>query len=170
MNGGSHLAGGNHPKLGGSYMTCPSCLLESPCRLQTCYKFPRFFFKNPLFLPSTASHCIFPRPHHSHHGASLASPVPHPSYQGRQVHRNGEKSLCGCMFFILHSYYVYRYIHIYIMHTQIHTYIYTYMYTYTYVHKWINLYQDAIHDNRESHHHLLHHQWWNRSLHMTLFW
>ena len=58
MNGGSHLAGGNHPKLGGSYMTCPSCLLESPCRLQTCYKFPLVFSKIPCFchqLPPTAS-------------------------------------------------------------------------------------------------------------------
>ena len=62
-------------------------------------------------------------------------------------------------------------IDIYIYNAYANTYIYIYIiHTYTYVHKWINLYQDAIHDNRESHHHLLHHQWWNRSLHMTLFW
>jgi hypothetical protein len=133
MNGGSHLAGGNHPKLGGSYMTCPSCLLESPCRLQTCYKFPRFFFKNPLFLPSTASHCIFPRPHHSHHGAHLWHLLCriHRIKVARYTGMAKNHFAAACFSYFILTMYRYIYIHIYIMHTQIHTYIYTY----TYVHK-----------------------------------
>ena len=162
MNGGSHLAGGNHPKLGGSYMTCPSCLLESPCRLQTCYKLPRFFSKIPCFchqLPPTASFpgLIIAITVHLWHLLCRIHRIKVASYTG--MAKNHFAAACFSYFILTMYIYIYAYANTYI-----------YIYTYTYVHKWINLYQDAIHDNRESHHHLLHHQWWNRSLHMTLFW
>ena len=125
MNGGSHLAGGNHPKLGGSYMTCPSCLLESPCRLQTCYKFPLVFSKIPCFchqLPPTASFpgLIIAITVHLWHLLCRIHRIKVARYTG--MAKNHFAAACFSYFILT----MYRYIYIYIynlMHTQIHTYM-----------------------------------------------
>ena len=133
MNGGSHLAGGNHPKLGGSYMTCPSCLLESPCRLQTCYKFPLVFSKIPCFchqLPPTASFpgLIIAITVHLWHLLCRIHRIKVARYTG--MAKNHFAAACFSYFILT----MYRYI--YIMHTQIHTYIYIrkYIHIYIYIH------------------------------------
>ena len=133
MNGGSHLAGGNHPKLGGSYMTCPSCLLESPCRLQTCYKLPRVFSKIPCFchqLPPTAS---FP-------GLIIAITVHLWHLLCRIVSRSPGTSEWRKITLRLHVFHTsfLLCIDIYIYNAYANTYIYTYIYIRTQMNKSIS--------------------------------
>ena len=138
-----------------------------------------FFSKIPCFchqLPPTASFpgLIIAITVHLWHLLCRIHRIKVASYTG--MAKNHFAAACFSYFILTMYRYIYIYIYIYnayantYIYIYIYIYIHIYIYTYTYVHKWINLYQDAIHDNRESHHHLLHHQWWNRSLHMTLFW